>query len=65
MIKKKYIQINGSIFRTYKRYKMGSDKENKMLYIYVLKQDNALRKFKVVKITKYKNCIIYHIEFVA
>lgn len=64
MFKKKYIQIGEAIVRTYKTYKMGSDKAANTLYIYVLKYDNKLRKFKIRSITKYKNCIIYHIDWV-
>lgn len=63
LFKKKYIQINDAVFRTYKIYKRGDEKKNSTLYVYVLKYDGVLRKFKVMNIKEFKNCIFYEIEF--
>lgn len=65
MIKKKYLQLGDLLIRTYKTYKYDNGKTNKDCYIYVMKVDKALQKFKVLKIIKYKNCIIYNITLIA
>lgn len=63
IFKKKYIQIEDAVFKTYKTYKIGTKEESNTTYVYTILIDNVLRKFQVSKIETFKNCIIYYIEF--